>query len=288
MTYVVAGTSGHTGRVVAETLLESGTKVRVVVRDAAKGEAWKARGAEVAVASLDDAEAIAKALEGAKGAYLLVPPPMGVPDTLAAQARVVDAIARALERTPVPHVVFLSSVGAHLPDRTGPILGLARAEKRLRAVPGVAFTFLRAPYFMENLGASLGGLEHGVFATFLDGSRAVPMAATVDIGRVAAKSLLGGASTTEVLELHGLPVTPAEAAKTFGSLVGKELALEVGPTSVMASVLQGYGFTADLAGLYAEMTAGINEGRIFHEGGHPVAQATTPLASVAATLLGKS
>lgn len=288
MTYVVAGTSGHTGRVVADTLLEAGEKVRVVVRDAEKGAAWKARGAEVAVASLDDAGALAHALEGAKGAYLLVPPPMGVPDVRAAQAVVVDALASALERTPVPHIVFLSSVGAHLPDGTGPILGLARAEKRLRAVPGVAFTFLRAPYFMENLAASLGGLEQGVFATFLDRARALPMVATVDIGKVAAESLLAGGSETRVLELHGIPVSPAEAAETFGRLVGRELSLEVGPTSVMASVLESHGIPADLARLYAEMTEGLNQGRIVHEGGHPVAQATTPLATVAATLLGRA
>ncbi len=52
--YVIAGVSGNTGKVVADTLLAQGKKVRVVVRDAQKGEAWKKRGAEVAVAELDD------------------------------------------------------------------------------------------------------------------------------------------------------------------------------------------------------------------------------------------
>src|SRR5437016_5265158 len=71
--YVVAGVSGNTGKVVAETLLSQKKPVRVIVRDAAKGAAWKARGAEVAVAELDDVPALTKALAGAEGAYLLLP-----------------------------------------------------------------------------------------------------------------------------------------------------------------------------------------------------------------------
>src|SRR5438270_255808 len=50
--YVIAGVSGNTGSIVANALLEQGKKVRVIVRDAKKGEPWKARGAEVAVATV--------------------------------------------------------------------------------------------------------------------------------------------------------------------------------------------------------------------------------------------
>ena len=49
--FAVAGVNGHTGKVVAETLLAQSVPVRVIVRDAKKGEAWKAKGAEVAIAS---------------------------------------------------------------------------------------------------------------------------------------------------------------------------------------------------------------------------------------------
>src|SRR5579863_7705323 len=72
--FVISGVSGHTGAVAANTLLAAGKKVRVIVRDAQKGEAWRARGADVAVASLDDAGALATAIAGADGFYALVPP----------------------------------------------------------------------------------------------------------------------------------------------------------------------------------------------------------------------
>ena len=49
--YAVAGVTGHTGKAVAETLQAKGQPVRVIVRDEAKGASWKARGAEIAVAT---------------------------------------------------------------------------------------------------------------------------------------------------------------------------------------------------------------------------------------------
>src|SRR5579872_3482166 len=75
--YVIAGVSGNTGSVAANTLLSEGYAVRVLVRDPAKGDPWKAKGAEVAVADLyGDEGALARAFSGAKGVYVLLPPLM--------------------------------------------------------------------------------------------------------------------------------------------------------------------------------------------------------------------
>ena len=78
--FVVAGASGNTGSVVAETLLARGEKVRVLARDAKKVEPLVTRGAEVTVLGLDDVEKLTEALRGAEGAYLLLPPNLAVAD----------------------------------------------------------------------------------------------------------------------------------------------------------------------------------------------------------------
>ena len=49
--FVIAGVSGHVGGVAASELLSRGEKVKVIVRDGAKGHEWSKRGAEVAVGS---------------------------------------------------------------------------------------------------------------------------------------------------------------------------------------------------------------------------------------------
>ena len=65
--FVVLGVTGHTGKVVAETLLAQNRPVRVVVRSADQGEQWRTKGADVAVASLDDGPSLTRAVQGASG-----------------------------------------------------------------------------------------------------------------------------------------------------------------------------------------------------------------------------
>lgn len=124
--YVVFGVTGNTGKVVADTLLAQKKPVRVVVRDAAKGEPWKARGAEVAVATVTDAKAIENALRGAAGAYILLPPNYASNTVLEDKKKEVAAFAAAIPASGVKHVVLLSSIGAHQPDGTGPIRSVHR------------------------------------------------------------------------------------------------------------------------------------------------------------------
>ena len=72
--YVVSGATGQTGSVVAKKLLEENLPVRVIVRSEEKGKKFKDLGAEVAVADLQDADALTEALRGGKVLYLMNPP----------------------------------------------------------------------------------------------------------------------------------------------------------------------------------------------------------------------
>ncbi|HLL24806.1 MAG TPA: NmrA family NAD(P)-binding protein, partial [Kofleriaceae bacterium] len=155
--YVIAGVSGRTGSVAANTLLAAGKPIRVIVRDAAKGAAWKAKGADVAVASLDDRASLAAALRGAEGAYLLMPPGgFGDTNIAAERARYAAAIVGAVTDARPGHVVLLSSIGAQHASGTGPIKYLKPVEDGLRA-SGVPSTLLRCGFFMENWGSVAPG-----------------------------------------------------------------------------------------------------------------------------------
>jgi uncharacterized protein YbjT (DUF2867 family) len=287
MTFVVAGVSGNTGSVVADTLLAAGEAVRVVVRDAAKGESYRQKGAEVAVADLSDAKALAAALRGARGAYLLLPPVVQSEDVVAYQARVTESIATAVAEARVPHVVFLSSIAAQLDRGTGPILTVAAAEKRLLRVQGTTFTFLRPAYFMENFASSLGGVPDGVFNTFIVKGRTFPTIATQDIGRAAAARLRKGAQANEVVQLAGPEdLTIEQVAATFSEVARRPLTVQVAPVEIMADVLVGFGLSRDMSRLYAEMTDSLNRGEIVYETQKPLERGTTQLAEVAKKLLG--
>lgn len=271
MLFAVAGVTGNTGKVVADTLLSQGHQVRVIVRDAAKAEAFVARGATVAVADLGDTKALTAALTGADGAWLLIPPNMGAADFRAYQKATGDALVAAVAASGVPHVVLLSSVGAHLPAGTGPIAGIHPVEKALAALPGTGVSLLRAGYFMENLPGNFGMLEQGALVAFHPGSLAIPMVATRDIGTTAAALLVEGpppAGQARIVELSGVDVTFEDVAGALTDLLGRSIAVHEIPTAAMSGALQSFGVPAGMADLYQEMTQGMVDGTLGFEGGH--------------------
>src|SRR5512142_1119671 len=126
--YVVTGASGNTGSVIVNGLLAKGEEVRAVARDADHLKGLVERGAEAFVADLADSAALARALEGAKAAYLMIPPDIRNENVRAYQDHLTETIATAVEQAQLKYAVVLSSVGADKPERTGPVVGLHRLE----------------------------------------------------------------------------------------------------------------------------------------------------------------
>jgi uncharacterized protein YbjT (DUF2867 family) len=267
--YVIAGVTGNTGSVVADALLAKGKKVRVIVRDAKKGDAWKQKGAEVAIVpTFDDAKSLSAALTGAQAAYLLSPPDLASNAFLAERKKTVDAIADAIDAAGVPHVVFLSSIGAQHETGTGIIQSVAYAERRL-AKTKAKLTFVRAAAFLENFAAVLPAAKNGVFPSFLPADLVQAAVATQDIGATAANALLEGppSAKIDVIELAGpRDVSANDLAKILAGIVGKPVTVQVGPTSAVVPTYTGYGISADVAALFQGMYEGMIAGKVAFEG----------------------
>jgi uncharacterized protein YbjT (DUF2867 family) len=263
--YVVAGVSGRTGSVAAAALLEAGQPVRVIVRDPAQGERaerWRARGAEVAVASLADDAALARALAGAKAAYLLSPQDLRDPDPIATGWRIADAVARAVERSALPHLVFLSAMGAQQADGTGIARTLHAAEERLGSAPA-SVTFLRAAMFLDTWALVLDAARAGKLPTFLRPERPVPLVATHDVGLVAARALLegGGPGARQLIEVSGpREVSPRDLAAALSELLGRPVAADAAPLEAVVPTFTALGaspaFAEQLRQLYEGHAAG--------------------------------
>ncbi|MBH0193458.1 MAG: NAD(P)H-binding protein, partial [Nitrospira sp.] len=201
--FVVVGATGNTGSMVVETLLHRKQPVRIVARSAEKGAGWKAKGAEVAVASLDDVLALTKAFEGARGVYLLVPPNYGAEAWLTDQRVRMDRAAKAVQRSGVEHVVLLSSVGGHLHGGTGPIRAASYGEHALGCI-AKRLTILRPCYFMDNWAPVIGTAKaQGVLPTFIAPQAKIPMISTKDIGRIGAEQLITGGHGKQIMEMAG-------------------------------------------------------------------------------------
>lgn len=287
--FFVAGATGQTGKAVAEELLKAGKKVRVLVRDAAKAAGLAAQGAEVVTGSLEDSNELTKALKGVQGAYLLLPSSHATPDFLNNRRHAVDQYAVALANARVPKLVFLSSVAADLPQGTGPIASVRYAEQALQnVVPDVSF--LRPAYFLENWSSAVGGVKaEGVLHHFFDPRVDFEMVATEDIGRTGAQELISNWKGKRFVNVAGPKrYSVADVVAAFAQVSGRNVTAVSHPLAAVVPTLTSFGFTAEVAGLYAEMIEGLSAGRLFHsDTGLPLVRGTVTPEQVFASWFAK-
>lgn len=262
--YVILGAGGHTGSVVAGTLLDEGKKVRVVGRDVKKLDTLVSRGAEALIADATDAEGLTRAFAGAEGVFTLTPPNVTSDNVRAYQDSVTEAVAAAIEATGVKYIVTLSSIGADKVEKTGPVVGLHQMEERFADIAEINVLHLRAGYFMENILPQASLIqEFGMMAGPVRADLPLPMIATKDIGAVAADALLhfnfNGQSTRELLGQRDITYT--EVARIIGTAIGKPaLAYIQLPNEQVIMALTQMGMSKNFATILCEMAESLNTG----------------------------
>ena len=265
-TYAVTGATGNTGKIIVEQLLEKGNKVRAIGRSAEKLASLVEKGAEACVGSIDDETTLTKAFTGADGVYAMIPPDFQAKNFRAYQNHIGQAIANAITKARVRNVVFLSSIGAHLSEKTGPIVGLYDQEQRLNKLEGVDILHLRPTLFMENFFNNIGTIKNmGANGSPIRGDISIPMIATQDIGRYAAERLSKLDFSGHIAqELHGQrDLTMTEATSILGKAIGRDdLGYVQFPYEDAEKAMTQMGISPDGARTYVEMAKGFNEGII--------------------------
>lgn len=264
--YVVCGATGNVGTKLAKSLLAAGVSVRAVGRERVRLGHLAAAGAEPCPGDLGDAKFLSKIFSGARAVFAMIPPKYDTPDLVAYQNGIGEALVSALEKTRVPRVVTLSSIGAHLLEGTGPIRGLHDLEKKLDRLGSAEVLHLRAAYFMENHLWSLPIIrEHGVNGSPVRPDVPIPMVATKDIADEAARLLvaetLSGHSVRYLLGPRNLTMT--EATRILGHAIGKpDLRYIQFPEEEARKAMSGMGMSDSVVEALLEMQRGFNAGRI--------------------------
>ncbi len=211
----VTGSTGHLGGHVAARMAAAGARQRLVVRD--PGRAPRLDGAEVAVATYDDVDALTAAFAGVDTVLLVSAAEH--PERVQQHYNAVDAAAAAGVR----RVVYTSFVGAAADS----VFLLGRhhwlTEQRVRE-SGVAWTFLRDQFYLDfvpflagDRGVIAGPAGDGVFAPV----------ARVDVADVAATVLLDGtgAHDGETYDVTGGRLASmAEWAAELADVTGRPVA----------------------------------------------------------------
>jgi uncharacterized protein YbjT (DUF2867 family) len=262
--YMILGATGNIGSVISKALLKKGEKVRVVGRSAGRLQPFVQRGAEAFVGDVANAEAMTRALTGARAAFLMIPPSMTSPDYRADQEKTSEAFSAAAKNSGLQYAVNLSSYGAQAQAGTGPITGLHDAEKKLNAIDKLNVLHLRPGYFFENHFAGIQMIQMmGIFGGALRGDLKIPMIATRDIGAYAAERLLkldfNGKSTQELQGERDLTMAEVVAVIAKG-LRKPDLRYVQFPYEQIEKVLEQMGTPAKTVASFIEMFQGINNG----------------------------
>lgn len=262
--YTILGATGNIASVITRALLEKGEKVRAVGRNAGRLQPFVRRGAEAFLGDAADAEAMTRALTGARAAFLMIPPSMTSPDYRATQEKTSDAFSAAAKTSGLQYAVNLSSYGAQVPAGTGPIAGLHNSEKKLNAIDNLNVLHLRAGYFFENHLAGIQMIQMmGIFGGALRGDLKIPMIATRDIGAYAAERLLkldfNGKQTQELLGQRDLTLQEVVVVIAKG-LRKPDLRYVQFPFDQVEKVLEQMGAPAKTVASFIELFQGINNG----------------------------
>src|SRR5262249_17252064 len=140
---LIVGATGLVGSAALRQLTARSVPVRALVRSAEKAAALAGLNVETAVGDLETPGSLDAALAGVPEALLISPPPPR-------QGEWQGNFAEAARRAGAVHIVNLAGVGTALdsPLRSG--RWHAQPERHI-ADPGLPWTTLRPPFFMQNL-----------------------------------------------------------------------------------------------------------------------------------------
>ena len=219
---LVTGATGRTGAVVVTELLEAGYPVRAMVRRQDERSAMlQARGAEIALADMCDAERVSAAMQGVQRAYWL--PPYD-PAMLNGAA----VFAAAAKDARLESIVSLSQ---WLASPSHPAY-LTRhhwlADRLFAAIPGIGLAMVTPGFFADTpYLETIGMAAHLGVMPWLFGDSETAPPSVADIGRVAAAALMDPARHAGRIYRPTGPelLTGRKIADILGTVFGRDVRL---------------------------------------------------------------
>ena len=190
MKITLTGSLGNISKPLAQILISAGHQVTIISSSADKVKAIEDLGATAAIGSVDDIDFLTKAFTGADAIYLMCPPSYSTNDYRAYISGIGSKYAAAIKASGVTQVVNLSSIGAHLPDGTGPIKGLHDIEQLFNTLEGVYVKHMRPAYFYTNLYGNIDMIKHaGIIGANYSDSATLVMVHPKDIALAIAEEI---------------------------------------------------------------------------------------------------
>ena len=229
---LVIGGTGNSGSEIVEALAAKKTPFRMLARNPAK-VAVREAGVEVVAGDLTQRRSLDTAMKGIDRLLLLSPP---VPNQVELETNVLEAAQQASVR----HVVKLSAMTAdpnaasRFPRMHGTI------ESKIRD-SGLAWTFLRPTFFMQNLLGFAGMIKRGTIYQPAGTSKA-SFVDTRDIAAVAASALTEPGHEGKAYDITGPELLSyGDVAGIFSRVLGKPVKYQDIPPAAAKEAMVGMG-----------------------------------------------
>lgn len=226
MKVVVTGSLGHISKPLTIELVQKGHAVTVISSNPEKQPDIEALGATAAIGSLEDADFLAATFTGADAVYTMVPPANYFDhtlDLLAHYHQIGRNYAQAIQQSGVKRVVNLSTIGGHLEQGSGILIGAHDVEGMLNQVSSeVAITHMRPTSFYYNLLGYVNMIKAtGVIATNYGADRTIPWVSPIDIAAAIAEEITTPFAGRKVRYVASEELTGHETARILGAAIGK-------------------------------------------------------------------
>lgn len=298
MKIVVTGSLGHISKPLTQELVQKGHSVIVISTKADKQKEIESLGAKAAIGSIEDVNFLTTTFSGADAVYCMLPPFKFMEDlTIDARAeslRLSTNYTRAIQRSGVKRVVYLSSIGAHLEKGNGLLAFHFIAEQVLKQLPAdVAITYMRPVGFYHNLydfmdiikgkgflNGFIGKImtlryygpikliqgEKGLIISNYGAEDKIPWVSPIDIATAIAEELTTPVNGIKIRYVASEELTCNEVARIIGEAIGKPYLKWVTISDKqMLSGLKQFKMPLSLANDIAEMNASMRNGGILFQ-----------------------
>ncbi|HTR30634.1 MAG TPA: NAD(P)H-binding protein [Puia sp.] len=267
MKIVVTGSLGHISKPLALDLIKAGHQVTVVSSKKEKTTEIQALAASAAIGSVEDVAFLTRTFTGADAVYTMVPPNFAADNWRSYISGIGANYTKAIKAAGVKKVVNLSSIGAHLPEGTGPIKGLFDVEQALNAFDGVAVRHLRAGFFYTNFYSNVDMIKHmGILGSNYGAGNHLPLVSPADIADAAAEELQQSFTGKGIRYVTSDEKTAGEVASILGAAIGKpDLKwVEFSDADALGGMKQA-GLPDEIAKNYTEMGVAIRENKLWDD-----------------------
>ncbi|MEM9486492.1 MAG: SDR family oxidoreductase [Cyanobacteria bacterium P01_F01_bin.116] len=213
---LITGATGRVGHKLAESLIQSGEQVKVLVRNSKKAASLQSLGASVCSGDLNQPDCLDVALQGCDRLF-------SIPPNTINQAEQEIQLYQTAKLTGIKHIVKLSTVKADLASSCQFFKQHAIAEQYLKQ-SGIKFTILQSNSFMQNFLWFTHEIKtKSILSLPMKDAKTAPIDIR-DVVRVGSAILQGEGYEGKTYNLTGLePLSLQEIAKKLSAVTNQQI-----------------------------------------------------------------